>query len=59
MKLNEDKCHLMICGAKRDTEITVKIGEACIKESREQTYILLHGHWKIKAVIESVRFISI
>ena len=35
MKLNEDKCHLMI-GAKRDTEITIKIGEACIKESKEQ-----------------------
>ena len=35
MKLNEDKCHLMIFVAKRDTKITFKIGEACIKESKE------------------------
>jgi len=31
MKLNEDNRHLMIFGAKRDTEIAIKIGEACIK----------------------------
>ena len=31
MKLNEDKCHLMIFGAKRSNETTIKIGEACVK----------------------------
>ena len=38
MKLNEDKCHLMKFGLKGDTEVTIKIGEACIKESKEQRH---------------------
>ena len=33
MKLNEDKCHLMIFGEKGNDEISIKIGEACIKEN--------------------------
>ena len=36
MKLNEDKCHLMIFGAKGNNEISIKIGEACVKESKEE-----------------------
>ena len=39
MKRNEDKCHLMIFGVKRDTEIAIRIGEACIKESKEQSLL--------------------
>ena len=39
VKLNESKCNLMIFVAKRDTEITFKIGEAYIKESRMQTLL--------------------
>ena len=52
MKLNEDKCHLMIFGAQRDAEITVKIGEACVKESREQGLlgIKLHQLFSFKTV---------
>ena len=40
MKLIEDKCHLMIYGVKGDTEVTIKIGETCIKESKEQRHHL-------------------
>ena len=39
MKLNEDDCHLMIFGAKRGTEITIKVGEACVQESREENLL--------------------
>ena len=39
MKLNEDKCHLMIFGAKRSNETTIKIGEACVKESTEENLL--------------------
>ena len=35
MKLNEDKCHLMIFGRKSD-EVSIKIGEANVKESKEE-----------------------
>ena len=35
MKLNEDKCHLMIFGRKSD-EASIKIGEARVKESNEE-----------------------
>ena len=31
MKLNEDKCHLMVFGARGGNEITIKIGGACVK----------------------------
>ena len=35
MKLNEDKCHLMIfCG--KSNEVSAKIGEASVKESKEE-----------------------
>ena len=33
-KLNKDKCQLMISGAKRDTEIILKTGEVCTRESK-------------------------
>ena len=36
MKLYEDKYHLMILGSKRSNEATIKIGEACVKESTEE-----------------------
>ena len=39
MKLNEDKCHLMIFGEKGNDEISIKIGEACIKENREENLL--------------------
>ena len=32
MKLNEDKCHLMIFGTKGSNETTIKIGEAYVKK---------------------------
>ena len=32
MKLNEDKCHLMIFGAK-ENEVSIRIGAACLKET--------------------------
>ena len=35
MRLNEDKCHLMIFGGKSN-EVSVKIGEASVKESKEE-----------------------
>ena len=35
MKLNEDKCHLMIFDGKSN-EVSVKIGEASVKESKEE-----------------------
>ena len=38
MKLNEDKCHWMIFGGKSN-EVSVKIGEANIKESKEEKLI--------------------
>ena len=39
MKLNEDKCNLMIFGAKGSNETTIKIGEACVKESTEENLL--------------------
>ena len=39
MKLNEDKCHLMILGAKRSNETTIKIVEACVKGSTEENLL--------------------
>ena len=39
MKLSEDKCHLMIFGAKRNNEISMTIGEACVKENTEETLL--------------------
>ena len=35
MEINEDKCHLMIFGGKSN-EVSVKIGEADVKESKEE-----------------------
>ena len=35
MKLNDYKCHLMIFGGKSN-EVSVKIGEASVKESKEE-----------------------
>ena len=34
-KTNEDKCHLMIFGGKSN-KVSVKIGEASVKESKEE-----------------------
>ena len=39
MKLNEDKCHLMVFGARGGNEITIKIGGACVKESTEENLL--------------------
>ena len=39
MKLNEDKCHLMIFGAKGNNEISIKIGETRVKESTEENLL--------------------
>ena len=39
MKLNEDKCHLKIFGGKDSNETTIKIGEACMKESTEENLL--------------------
>ena len=39
MKLNEDKCHLMSFGAKGNNEISIRIGEACVKESTEENLL--------------------
>ena len=41
MKLNEDKCHLMILGAKRSNETTITIGEASVKESTEENLLAI------------------
>ena len=39
MKLNEDKCHLMIFGAKENNEISITIGEAHVKESTKENLL--------------------
>ena len=39
MKLNEDKCHLMIFGAKGSNETTIKFGEACVNERAEENLL--------------------
>ena len=39
MKLNADKCHLMIFGAKGNNEISITIGEARVKESTEENLL--------------------
>ena len=39
MKINDDTCHLMIFGVKVDHEITIKIGEDCVKESTEENIL--------------------
>ena len=39
MKLNEDKCHLKIFGAKGSNDTTIKIGEARVKESTEENLL--------------------
>ena len=33
MKLNEEKCHLIVFGARGGNETTIKVGDACVKES--------------------------
>ena len=68
MKLNEDKCHLMIFGGK-SKEVSVKIGEANVKESKEEKLlgvasyhclnILLHGHRRVEAGNTDIRLISL
>ena len=35
MKLNEEKCHLLVFGEK-DTEISINVGPSVIKESKEE-----------------------
>ena len=42
MKINEDKCHLMIFGGKSD-EVSVKIGEANVKESKGDKLLIFKG----------------
>ena len=39
MKPNEDKCHLMIYGVKRDNRFIINMGEACVKESTEENLL--------------------
>ena len=39
MKLNEDKCHLIVFGARGGNETTIKIGDPCVKESSEQNLL--------------------
>ena len=39
MKLNEDKCHLIVFGARGGNETTIKIGDACVKESSEENFL--------------------
>ena len=39
MRLNEDKCHLVIFGATGRNEITIKIGDAYVKESSEENHL--------------------
>ena len=38
MKLNEDKCHLIVFGVTGGNEITIKIGDACVKELRKKVF---------------------
>ena len=56
MKLNEDKCHLIIFGAKPDTEITIRLGEARVKASKEQNLlgITLHQSLSFKTHVNSL-----
>ena len=37
MKLNEDKCHLIVFGARGGNETTIKIGDACVKFGRKSS----------------------
>ena len=39
MKLNEDKCLLIVFGARGDNETAIKIGDACVKESSEENLL--------------------
>ena len=39
MKLNEEKCHLIIFGAKGSNDTTIKIGEARVKESKGENLL--------------------
>ena len=41
IKLNEDKCHLMIFSAKGGNEISLRIGEALVKESTEENLLVI------------------
>ena len=41
MKLNVDKCHLMIFSSKGSNEITIKIGEARVKEITEENLLCI------------------
>ena len=36
---NEDKFHLIVFGAMGGNEITIKIGDACVKESSEENLL--------------------
>ena len=46
MKLNEDKCHLMIFASKSN-EVSVKIGDASVKQSKEEKLLGITFHWTI------------
>ena len=46
MKLNEDKCHLLILGAKGSNK-TIKIREVCVKESGEEH---IFGTYKVRSI---------
>ena len=39
MKLNEKKCHLIVFGARGGNDITIKIGEAYVKESMRESLL--------------------
>ena len=39
MKLNENKCQLIVFGARGGNETTIKIGDTCMKESSEENLL--------------------
>ena len=41
MKLNEAKCHLIVFGVRGGNEITIKVGDACAKESSEEDLLCI------------------
>ena len=39
MKLNVNDCHIIFFWMKGDNEITIKIAESCVKESRKENFL--------------------
>ena len=56
MKLNVDKCHLMVLGQRCDDSVAVKIGNTDVVNSSEEKFLRVHTGSKLSFAITSRSF---